>query len=408
MKPPNILRLAIGIFWMDKAGRTYHENLLHWIWKKLQFNHQQLRTPEGKEVFVFHPGTYNKSDGPDFTNAEIAIDKLRWYGDVEIHWRLSDWKKHHHQNDRNFNRVILHVVYEETDETICRADGTSIPTLCLSPFLSRPLQAFIRQYRSRPQLPCAGNLNYISQDAFIQQLQKAHKEYFEQKVNDLMEFYDPSLPPSTAWKKMFTISLFDGLGISHNRLQMQQLAAALFTKIDREQTLSSFRQRALTLSGIDGPRNSSFSWNRKGCRPANHPKPRIKQGADMLWHMHSLPFENWLHKNPEALWGEMTNSIASKPGLGQQRSAILFGTVFLPALYSLGNLFYSNHLKNKSWALWRSHRVSLPESLLHILQETGISEDIYAQKLGTIYQLRSYCHPRQCQKCKVFKRAISS
>jgi len=393
---------------VNKDHHTYHENLLHWIWKNHHLNHQQLCTVDDQDIIVHNPGNHNKSDGPDFTNAEITIGKLRWYGDIEIHWQLSDWKTHHHHRDQNFNKVILHIVYEDTDQTVRRADGTDIPTLCISTFLSRPLQTFIKQYRRQPQLPCAGNLSFISKNAFSQQLEKAHKEYFEQKINDLMEFYDPSLPPSKAWKKMFTIGLFDGLGISHNRLQMQKLAATLSTEIDRMDNLSALRQRAIAFSGINGSKNSTINWNRKGCRPANHPKPRIKQGSDMLWYIHTLPFEDWLHKDPPKLWKNMENSITTTPTLGQQRSAILFGTVFLPALYSLGNLFYSDQLKNRSWVMWRTHRVSLPKSLIRILQATEIPAHTYAQKLGTIYQLRSYCYPKQCQKCKVFKSAISS
>ena len=46
-----------------------------------------------------------------------------WAGQVEIHVRASDWFKHNHHNDANYDSVILHVVYEND------TDSLNIPTL---------------------------------------------------------------------------------------------------------------------------------------------------------------------------------------------------------------------------------------------------------------------------------------
>lgn len=393
---------------MSNSGQPYHEKLLHWIWKSRQIACQKLATCSGHEVIIHEPGTPNKSDGPDFNSAEITIGKLRWFGDVEIHWNLADWKAHGHHTDANFNNVVLHVVFfKETNSTVFRQDGTSIPTLCLAPYLSKPLQSFVEQYRSEEQIPCAGQLSFISEKAFLQQLQKAHKEYFEQKVDDLLKFYDPGLSPSSAWKKMFTTALFDGLGISHNRKPMQQLAAVLWPELPNISSREDLQSYAIEQSGVH-TESTTFNWKHKGTRPGNHPLPRIKQAAECLWFIHSLNFEQWLEQNPETLWKKLIKSITVTPSLGRERADILFGTVFLPAIYSLGNLFHSEKLKSKSWELWRSHRVSIPNSLLQSLNNTDLPPSSYKNKLGTIYQLRSYCQPKNCQNCKVFKKAIFS
>jgi hypothetical protein len=395
---------------MGSPQPLYHERLLHWIWEQQQFDFQQLYTACGKRIQLLNPGQHNQSDGPDFLGAEISIGHLRWYGDIEIHWRISDWNAHGHHQDPNFNNVILHIVFEETDHKSTREDGSTIPTLCLSSYLSDPLQSFLDQYQAQSKLPCAGQLSFISETAFEKQLEKAHQEYFEQKVDDLLEFYDPSLPPSKAWLKMFSIAFFDGLGISHNREPMRKLAANLTNKIHNISSREELRKQAIILSGINKRNRSSVDirWKRKGCRPGNHPRPRIQQGVDALWYIYSLPFEQWMHKKPKQLWENLMNSISVTPSLGQERSSILFGTVFLPALYSLGNLLFSQQLKTQSWALWHSHRAKIPSSLLKIFNTTEIPTSFYKQKLGSIYQLRAYCRPRNCQDCKVFKCAISS
>lgn len=394
---------------MSSVHSSYHEALLHWIWENRYIDLRELQTSDGKSLRIHYPGQLNKSDGPDFTGAEISIGELRWHGDVEIHWNHYDWRNHGHHTDPNFNNVILHVVYQNTDKKSKRQDQSSVPVFCLSNYLSKPLYSFLDRYQKEPGLPCAGQLSFISKEAFTSQLQKAHKEYFEQKVDDLLEFYDPSLPPSRAWIKMLSVALCDGLGISHNRTPMQQLASALMDEISSFTECNNFRVRALQISGINKKRApSKFNWNHKGCRPGNHPRLRIQQGAEALWHIHHQPFEQWLQVDPHTLWKNLLDEIMTTPSIGKERASILFGTVFLPALYSLGNLFFSDKLKSKSWHLWANHRAHIPKSLLTRLEDTDLPSSVYANKLGTIHQLRSYCRPRNCQGCKVFKSIISS
>ncbi|WP_372634032.1 DUF2851 family protein [Fodinibius sp.] len=394
---------------MSGSQPSYHEKLLHWIWETGRFDRQQLYTVSGQKVQVRCPGSLNKTDGPDFESAEITIGNLRWYGDVEIHWKLSDWQSHAHRQDPRYNNVILHVVFEETAGTVRRHDQSVVPTLWLGPYLFKPLESFLLRYLKHPQLSCAKYLSFISEEAFLIQLEKAHKEYFEQKVNDLLTFYDPSLSPSRAWLKLLCIAFFDGLGISHNRKPMRRLGRRLFDRIESYSSAGDLRNDALAVSGIladNGP-SPPFHWNHRGCRPYNHPEHRIQQAALGLWHLYHLPFEQWMLGEPLKLWDKLVGSIDITPSLGKERSSILFGVVFLPALYTLGNLFYSEKLKNKSWHLWQTHRVPLPQSLLKALHKTAIDPDCYSQKLGTIHQLRNYCKTGHCQKCFVFKNAIS-
>src|SRR5882757_5470953 len=88
------------------------EQLLQFIWRFQYFNHQQLHTEDGEPLQIISPGTINTHQGPDFLDAGIRIGDTSWTGNIELHIHTSDWKKHAHQDDKNYRNVILHVVWE--------------------------------------------------------------------------------------------------------------------------------------------------------------------------------------------------------------------------------------------------------------------------------------------------------
>ena len=390
---------------MSRLSNSYPEELLHWIWQTSHIKRECLLTADKEPVTIFDPGKPNNADGPDFLNAHIQIGDLAWYGDVEIHWSTKDWKVHGHHTDRNYNRVILHVVWHQsTRKDAKREDNSSIPTLVLRDHVPSALYEFIQAYHSPDRLPCSGNFSYISRDAFLQQLRKAKRQYFEQKVNDLLAYWDPSLNPSGAWQRMLAVGLFDGLGISHNRFAMRRLCAALIQEMKYVQTASELVELALSKASVSA---EDSGWNHKGSRPANHPETRIVQGASLLWFIYSEPFNKWLNNDVEILWNQLGAQTGGKK-LGQQRRDILFGTVWLPSLYILGNTFFSKILKTKALKLWEKHEPKVPSSLLKPFKSLGVPPSIYRNSLGSVYQLRTYCKPRHCNRCKVFKSIISS
>ncbi|MEO5944513.1 MAG: DUF2851 family protein, partial [Ferruginibacter sp.] len=87
------------------------EHLLHYIWQFRYFNTGNLQTTDSREIEIIHPGSYNTNQGPDFLNAKIKIDKTIWAGSVELHINTSDWQSHKHSSDKNYDNVILHVVW---------------------------------------------------------------------------------------------------------------------------------------------------------------------------------------------------------------------------------------------------------------------------------------------------------
>src|SRR6187549_1976515 len=91
------------------------ERLLQYIWQFQYFNKNDLVTTAGEELMIIHPGIYNTHQGPDFNEGRIRIGENIWVGNIELHVDASDWHRHQHSNDRNYNNVILHVVWKNDD-----------------------------------------------------------------------------------------------------------------------------------------------------------------------------------------------------------------------------------------------------------------------------------------------------
>ena len=114
------------------------ENFLHYVWQYKLFNTLNLKLTSGETLQILHSGLSNKNSGPDFFNAKAIIDEILWYGHVEIHVKSSDWYQHKHEEDKNYDAVILHVVYEH-DVDIYMKGNKQIPTLELKEFIDNSI-----------------------------------------------------------------------------------------------------------------------------------------------------------------------------------------------------------------------------------------------------------------------------
>ena len=96
------------------------EDFLHYLWKHQLFSKSKLFTTDHKSICIHSPGLHNSQSGPDFFNAKIQIDDLVWVGNAEIHINSSDWYAHNHEVDKNYDTVILHIVWNDDVEIFDR------------------------------------------------------------------------------------------------------------------------------------------------------------------------------------------------------------------------------------------------------------------------------------------------
>lgn len=389
---------------MADSGFRHSEAFLQWIWENLLFDINSLTTTDGKELRVINPGKLNATDGPDFNQAAVEIDGVTWHGDVELHIENSGWKSHGHHEDPNYNTVVLHVVTNTPETTVHTRNGHRPFTLNIRPYLSPEIHRFLNSFETSGSLNCASSLQFISEEAFYKQLNKAHLEYFEQKGNDFIKFYDPELLPSDAWKHALIISLWDGLGISHNREAMQKVARSWLQEFQSKGTAPSVA-RSLELAGFRGDSTYKLSWNLKAVRPANHPKKRIAQAVGLSKAIVGLNFDTFFNPDSETIWEQLLQQADVK---NTGRNKILLGTVFLPAIYMLGSLFAHNTLAEAAFTAWKNLSTPIPASILRSFKFLSLKDKSYKRKLGSVHQLKAYCKPGKCSECFVLKKAIQS
>src|SRR5581483_7297459 len=94
---------------------------------------QEVCTADGRRWQVIYPGRPNPEAGPDFVDAIFATEGGELRGDVELHRRTSDWRRHGHDADRRYRRVVLHVVAAHDGEPSLAPGGRQLPLLELDP-----------------------------------------------------------------------------------------------------------------------------------------------------------------------------------------------------------------------------------------------------------------------------------
>ena len=88
------------------------ERLLQFIWQFQYFNKSELITSSGEASRLYFPVDTIPTRVPIFWRQKSKSSNTIWAGNIELHFKTSDWEKHDHHQDENYKNVILHVVWE--------------------------------------------------------------------------------------------------------------------------------------------------------------------------------------------------------------------------------------------------------------------------------------------------------
>jgi hypothetical protein len=122
------------------------ERLVAWIWER-QALVGPLPGDDGARYQVVFRGRPWGDRGPDFQGAVLARqDGVLLRGDVEVHVRASDWRRHGHGRDPAYNQTVCQVVlWDDERRPTRRQDGATVPTLELVKHLAASLAELERR-----------------------------------------------------------------------------------------------------------------------------------------------------------------------------------------------------------------------------------------------------------------------
>ncbi|MBN1413981.1 MAG: DUF2851 family protein [Bacteroidales bacterium] len=419
------------------------EEFLTYIWKYGLFDRTSLRSDTGEDIEVILLGEHNSDAGPDFLNAKIRIGNTLWVGNVELHINASDWNKHHHQHDKAYDNVILHVVLN-ADQTTVRTNATTIPTVELR---------FDKQlYANYTYL--TGNKNWISCHDYIVRIEtlllqswlsSVMVERLEGKtkfIDDLLEKYQNN------WEEVFYLQLARSFGFHLNAEPFEQMARSLPLNILGRHKNNLFQLEAL-LFGQAGFLNmeaedeyhldlqseykhlrnkydlkplDAHLWRFLRLRPVNFPTIRIAQFAALV-HTSSGLFRKIIETEdlhvliklftvrPSAYWQthyRFGNISARKTkSLGQEASRTILINTVIPLIFLYGQKKGDEKLKARSID-FLSQLPPEKNAVISRWEKTGIRAES-ALDSQALLQLRSnYCQKKQCLRCMVGMKIVTS
>ncbi|MDP2728181.1 MAG: DUF2851 family protein, partial [Dehalococcoidia bacterium] len=280
------------------------EEDLSLLWYGGVFARPGLRTRGGRRVRVLYRGLPNGERGPDYIGAVLSLGRGKpKAGDIELHLRTSQWRAHGHHKDAHYERVILHVVWQDDDpRPTPLPGGRQVPVLALEGLSAVPGEiGFVGE-------PCRAAATWGS-EWLGGVLDKAGEDRFLAKAARL-EGDMAALPA----QEVLYQALAETLGYSQNRRPFRLLAGSLplgtlegflwGKATDRQEAIAQAlllgsagllpRQRGLETgpewedlleqlwkaSGLE-PQLGLGDWS-LGVRPENHPARRLAGLASLV------------------------------------------------------------------------------------------------------------------------------
>ncbi len=315
LKPTN----APTILRERSPGREFlfSERHLRCAWFDDAIRPALLRTEDGAEIAVEYPGRWNLEAGPDFlgTSLRLGPARRRLSGAVEIHVHPSDWRRHGHDRDPAYARVIAHVTWFPG-----RLTDDSLPPGCLQIPLqdaisANPIFSFecldltAYPYAQRASAtPCARMLATWTPDQLADLFESAGEERLRRKATRLEDAMEIRHPEQALYEELMT-----ALGYKHNRTLFRRLAEICPLATLREESGRDMTTAYALLLGIAGllPAQTESRWDTAtrafirqlwnrwwkhqarwqsvalnpgawklgGIRPQNHPRRRLMAAA---------------------------------------------------------------------------------------------------------------------------------
>lgn len=401
-------------------------------------------TNTGKKVRVVDPGLLNTDAGPDFFNAKIEIDGHMWVGNVEMHYRATDWKRHHHDSDKAYDSVILHVVAKD-DAPVRRTNGELIPQLVLevSPQFNADYASLVG---ATIEVPCATKIKQVPHLTIVEWVEGLAFERLHGKVERIHQLLDSF---NGSWEDVCYVTLARNFGFGINNDAFERLARRTPLRLLGKHSDSVLQIEALLFGqagmldaqkpGMDSYYNQlcteyaflsnkfqltpmeKESWKLFRIRPQNFPYRRIAMLAQFIeggFRMMNRILEVEGEKEMRALFEVELSGYWTKHytfGKPNERATatlsrnsidiILINTV-APLLYAYGELTGNYEMTDKAIKLLEDLRAESNSIVSHFVAY-GIDCPDALTSQALVQLKREYCDARKCIYCKIGHHLLS-
>lgn len=278
---------------------------------------RKFSSPDGESIEVIQFGHWNRSAGPDFTEAAVRIEGRTRIGAIEIDLKDLSWESHGHGANPAFDEVVLHVFLESENPDAPRFHTrNSQHRRVVQVELSRAMVLAATRSSPRRHPPearcgrCATPLATMAEADLESLLLAAARHRLHRKslrYHAIAEAHseDQALFQSSA----------EALGYRHNQLTMAILAQRLplatlarHSPIEREALLfgvAGFLDQGAHFEAVKDPMARDYlkslwdhwwkhrashepdshrrlSWKLSGTRPTNHPQRRVAALATLV------------------------------------------------------------------------------------------------------------------------------
>lgn len=420
------------------------EKLMQYVWKHRLWRSEDMVTNTGKKVRVVDPGLLNTDAGPDFFNAKIEIDGHMWVGNVEMHYRATDWKRHHHDSDKAYDSVILHVVAKD-DAPVRRTNGELIPQLVLevSPQFNADYASLVG---ATIEVPCTTKIKQVPHLTIVEWVEGLAFERLHGKVERIHQLLDSF---NGSWEDVCYVTLARNFGFGINNDAFERLARRTPLRLLGKHSDSVLQIEALLFGqagmldaqkpGMDSYYNQlcteyaflsnkfqltpmeKESWKLFRIRPQNFPYRRIAMLAQFIeggFRMMNRILEAEGEKEMRALFEMELSGYWTKHytfGKPNERATatlsrssidiILINTV-APLLYAYGELTGNYEMTDKAIKLLEDLRAENNSIVSHFVAY-GIDCPDALTSQALVQLKREYCDARKCIYCKIGHHLLS-
>jgi hypothetical protein len=410
------------------------EKLLQFIWQFRYFGLHDLYLESGENISILFPGHLNTNQGPDFLFAKIKIGDTTWIGNIELHLQTSQWKKHEHDEDKNYNNVILHVVWENDISMPER----NIPTLVLQHRISKLLLEKYKEWMESPAfIPCKKSIHQVNDLVWLSWKQRLLVERLQRKSMMIQQYLRQNNDhwEETLWWLIagnfgikVNTSVFEAIArsipiqiLAKHKNQIQQLEALLLGQAGllennfTDDYAVMLKKEHLFLKGKYHLPDVYQNVNFLRMRPGNFPTIRLSQLAALIHESSHLfskireaktiaELKKLLSVTPNDYWhyhyvfDEL--SAFKKKTLGRQTIENIIINTIVPVLYTYGCLHKEEIYKSRSLE-WLEGIGPEDNSVVEKWKRIKMGPKNSFDSQALLELNTNYCDKKRCLECAI-------